>query len=452
MTPSLPSEAVVSDIPFSSNQEFTFMFEEGEEDGQFGPRNHLVHGWRIQGQIDVDVLRSALDDLVARHEMLRTSIVLGEARRYQEVLPTRSPELDVRDLPCAPSVRDERAEELLIEIESGTLEIDVIPHIRVVLGRFDLDDNVLVIQVHHALVDGWSMRVLIRDLAALYAAWAAGGSSPPSPRPYREYAQEQQEYLAREDVEEARDYWRRKLRGAEVTALPTDRPASYVAAKRTSVHRHLVTSDVLDGVWSLTRATKTTPFMVCLAALQLTFSRITERTDMVIPTFTPGRDDGRFDETVGTFFNFLPLRTEIKGCATFREVLLRTRSTCVESYVNDIPFVQILQEAPDLMNSAMDEYRAICVFQFFPFPYVFDGEVLGDLRLSEIRRRLVSQPVGCDVPDGILWTLNLNPEGDLIGHLQFRRNRFDETTADLLEKTFSEILARGVTDPDSTLR
>jgi hypothetical protein len=451
MTIGNPADTQTSRIPFSANQEFTFMFDEGDSDGQFGPRNHLVHGWRVHGRIDVEVLRAALDDLVERHEMLRTSIVLGDDERYQKVLPPGPVELTVRDLPAGPAAREERAEELLIGIESRTLDIEVLPHLRAVFARFTADDGVLVLQVHHSIADGWSMRLLMRDLMTLYTARKAGLPIPDRPRQYREYVLAQREALDHADSGEARKYWRDRLRDAEVFALRTDRPESTTAPKLTSIHRHLITAEVVAAIRDLARKTRTTPFMVCLSALEIAFSRMSGRTDVVVPTFTPGRDDGRFDETVGTFFNFLPLRTDIAGCRTFREVLARTRRTCVESYAYDIPFVQIFEEAPDLMNPAGDENSALCVFQFFPFPYALDGERIGDVRLSEIRRRLVSQPVGCDVPDGILWTLNLHPDGDIIGHLQFRRNRFDDATATRLEQEFTRILTDGVTAPDAPL-
>jgi condensation enzyme len=443
--------ALVSRIPFSCNQEFTYMFDEGDADGQFGPRNHLVHGWRLRGEVEVDTLRAALDDLVVRHEMLRTSIFLNPESKYQEVMPPSSPELSVRDLPVSLGERSRRAEELAIEIESGTLDIQKLPHLRAVLCRFDKDDYFLVIQVHHTVTDGWSMRLIMRDLAALYAA-RKGYEGPPETRQYSEYTAWQQDNLTTPAVGVSRKYWKEKLQDARLFSLPTDRPQSTLAPKLTSGHRHLVTTDVVTSTRRLAKATRTTPFMIFLASLKVLISQLSGVTDIVVPTFTPGRANDRFENTVGPFFNFLPLRTDITGCRTFLEVLARTRRTCVESYVNDIPFVQINEEAPELMSPLADENRAPLVFQLFPFPFALDGQLIGDLRISEMRRRLLSQPVGCDIPDGVLWTLNLHPDGDMIGHLQFRRNRFDDNTVSTMERNFDRLLRDVVTAPDSPLR
>ncbi|MDN3354704.1 condensation domain-containing protein [Actinomadura sp. DC4] len=450
--PTHSPDALVSRIPFSCNQDFTYMFEEGDADGQFGPRNHLVHGWRVTGAVDVDTLRAALDDLVVRHEMLRTEIVLDGEEQYQEVLPPSPPELTVRDLPVAPEDRDRRAEELTIEIESTTFAIHRQPHVRAVLTRFDENDSFLILQAHHTVTDGWSMRVIMRDLTALYARRKGLGEPLEEPRQYREYTTWQRANLDTPAVGASRKYWREKLRDAQIWALPTDRPVTTGAPKYTSVHRHLVTTDVITSARRLAKATRSTPFMVVLGALELMINQMTGATDIVVPTFTPGRDADRFEDTVGPMFNFLPLRTDIGGCRTFLDVLERTRRTCVESYTHDIPFVQILEEAPELMNPAEDENLAPCVFQIFPFPFALGGELVGDLRYDELRRRLISQPVGCDVPDGVLWTLNLHPDGDLIGHLQFRRNRFDQSSMSAMEGHFSRLLRTAVAAPESPLK
>jgi hypothetical protein len=451
MHESSSQSAPVSGIPFSCNQEFTYMFEEGEADGQFGPRNHLVHGWRLRGDVRADTLGAALDDLVVRHEMLRTSIVLAGTSRYQEVLQPSTAELSIRDMPAAQGARHRLAEELLIEIESGTLDIRRLPHLRATAARFDADDWFLVIQAHHTVTDGWSMRLIMRDLAELYAARRGYGDGPPQARQYREYVAWQHQHMTTTKIDAAREYWRAKLAGARLLVLPTDRPASTGAPKLTSVHRHHIAADVITAARRLAAETRSTLFMVVLAALKVLMNRMTGMADIVMPTFTPGRDHEQFENTIGPMFNFVAIRTNLAGCRTFRDVLVRTRATCIDSYRHDIPFVHMLAEAPELMDPLGSQDHAPCVFQIFPFPFALDGQLVGDLRISELRRRLISQPVGCDVPDGFLWTLNPHSDGDMIGHLQFRRNRFDQSTISAAEAEFSRLLRDAVTAPDAVL-
>ncbi|MEV8636710.1 condensation domain-containing protein [Streptosporangium sp. NPDC051023] len=443
-------------IPLSLNQEFVCLFDQGESGGPFGPRYHLVHGWRVRGGIDDETLRGALDDVVARHEALRTRIATQDGTRHQEVLPPCSAELVVKDLSGTdPALREEVVETLLNDVEAGTIDSRSLPHLRAVLGRFDDQDAILVIIAHHTATDGWSMRLIIRDLAHRYAA-RRDGTFPdlPATRQYREYARWQLAGSAGATAAVDHEYWRRKLRGAEIFTVRTDRPRSAAAVQETSVHRFLVDAEVISGTTALAKAVRGTPFMVLFAAFSLLEHRRTGRTDITVPTFTPGRGRERdgFGDMVGSCFNFLPLRTDLAGCRTFREIVERTRTTCLEGYSHDIPTLRIFEQAPELMRPAVEPDRAPWVFQVFPFPFVLDGEVIGDLEYTEVRMRLLEQPIGSDVPDGALWTLNLHPTGELVGSVQYKSGLYDRSTIGDMVSEYRRVLGEAVAAPDAPLR
>lgn len=444
--------ALASRIPLSFNQEFLLGFDRGDSQGPFGPMNHIVHGWRLRGEVDLDVLRQALTDVVARHETLRTSIVRDAQPPHQEIFPASTPELAVLDLSEVPlKQRDQRVEKLLNEIESGGLGVQRLPLVRAVLGRFDDTDSVLVLVAHHTATDGWSIRLIIRDLAHLYAQRRGhAGHDLPETTPYREYAIWQRS-VAPEYHEAAREYWRTTLRGASIFSVRADRPKSAGLPESTSVYRFHIEQELIAPVVQLARATRSTPFMVLLAAFNLLVQRMTGQSDVVVPTFSPGRSQDRFIDTVGPFFNLLPLRTDLAGCASFRDVVTRTRKTCLDGYSHDMPFGQIAGEAPELMVPVMQDDRGACVFQVFPFPFVLDGDLVGDVVFTELRRRLVSQPVGSDVPNGALWTLNIDPAGDLIGSVQFNSNLYDEKTVSDMVAQFHQVLRETVLSPDARL-
>jgi condensation enzyme len=441
-------------VPLSFNQEFLCGFDRGDTEGPFGPRFHIVHGWRLAGHIDLPALRGALTDVVARHEALRTSIVRDATAPYQQVFPPSPPELVVRDLPAvAPADRDRAVEDLIIEVESGPISARELPLIRAVLGRFDDNDSVLVLIVHHSATDGWSVRLIIRDLATYYAARRGHDVTDlADPPQYREFSEWQRANSMEPAADAARAYWREKLRGAEILSLPTDRPKSSGLSESTSVYRFLMSADLLSATLALARRRRSTPFMVMLGAFMLVVHRRTGATDIVVPTFSPGRGEERFSDTVGPFFNFLPLRAELAGCPTFADLVDRIRATCLEAYSHDIPFGQLLAEAPQLMLPTLEDGRAACVLQVFPFPFLLDGTLIGDVTYSEVRRRLRSQPVGSDVPNGALWTLNLDPAGDVVGGIQFNSNLFDERTMRDLVTEFRQALQDTVTAPAAPLR
>ena len=191
--------------------------------------------------------------------------------------------------------------------------------------------------------------------------------------------------------------------------------------------------------------------MILVAAYHAFLRRLIGVADVVVPTFSPGRAAGRFDETVGSFFNFLPLRADLAGADTFREVIARVRACCVQAYVHDIPTILILAQAPDLMTPAMQDDHSPFVFQIFPFPFVLDGTLVGDLEWTEMRRRTISQPFASDVPDGGLWTLNMDPMGDVVGSVQYRNNLYEEATIAGFVDGYRDLLITALADIDAEL-
>ncbi|WP_271220630.1 condensation domain-containing protein [Streptosporangium carneum] len=441
-------------VPLSLNQEFLCAFDKGDVEGAFSHRHTLVYGWRLAGRLDVDALRGALDDVVARHETLRTSIVRGEGERYQEIHPPMSPELVVRDLSGTdPGSRETRAEELVNELDSGAYSVDRLPHLRAVLGRFDDHDGVLVLVLHHTAGDAWSMGLIMRDLAVRYAV--RGGHRPrdlPEVTQYREFALWQRESAETDAVNASREYWRRKLRGARILAVPADRPRRPEVPNAYAVHRFLIDAELTSATLRFSRTTRSSPFMILLAAYNVLLHELTGATDIVVPTFTAGRYQDRFLDTVGPFFNFVPLRTDIAGCESLREVVGRTRATCIEAYSHDIPFAQVVPEAPELTHSFADPGQAVVAFEILQSPSPMDGEVIGNLRYSEIRRRLLSQSVSSHIPDGALWATDILPSGEMAGSLKFDVNLFDESTMVGMVAGFRRVLRNTVTDPDSPLK
>ena len=234
-------------IPLSLNQEFVLLFDQGDDDAPFGPHYHIVEAWRVTGKVDVAALHRALRDVVDRHEALRTVIVRGEGEKYQKIYPPETPELSVRDLDAAGTSRDEQAEELIRELETSTISAEQPPFIRAVLARFDDQDSVLAIQTHHIATDGWSMRVIIRDLINRYAV-QKGLSVPELPKApqYREFAAWQRESPDAQPAA-ALDYWRKTLDGALISAIPTDYARSAGIPQSSGAHRFAIPADVVSA-------------------------------------------------------------------------------------------------------------------------------------------------------------------------------------------------------------
>jgi hypothetical protein len=439
--------------PLSLNQEFVCLFDAGGADGPFGPHYHIVEAWRVSGQVDVDALRRALRDVVERHEALRTVIVRDGDEKYQEIFPASTPELVVRDLPAEPGKsRGQQAEELIRELEHDTIEADQPPLIKAVLARFDDQDSVLALITHHIATDGWSVRVIIRDLVNRYAA-QQGLDAPelPDAPQYREFAAWSREAPDARPAG-AVEYWREKLSGALISALPTDFARSAGVPHMTGAYRFSIPAGLASAVSKMAAESRSTTAIVLLAAYEVVVQRKLGSKDVVVATFTPGRAGRRFQDTVGSFFNFMPLRTELTGCATVREVLDRTRRTCLDAYSRDIPSLHIFGLAPELMGPSMSDHAAAAVFQVFPDPILLADNTPGDLKFVEISREPRGQQRTSAMPDGMLWTLSADPAGGMIGAITFKRNLFSDETIGAMAEEFSRVLAQVLASPDAPLQ
>lgn len=437
-------------IPLSFNQEFMCALDEGDESGPFGPRYHMVYGWRIGGRIDLDVLQGALDDVVARHEALRTRVVRGE-HPYQEINPPSSPTLTLRDLTGThPADRDRVAEELLIEMEADGYGTTRMPLLHAVLGRFDEQDAVLALTAHHTAVDGWSMQLIGSELAECYAARRAGRDPDlPEVPQYQEFTRWERDSITTDALERSRAYWRETLAGAQITGVHTDFLRSENLPKNTSVERYLIDPDTSAAVLELARSTRSSPFMVLLAAYKMLIREITGAVDVTVCTIMSGRNQSRFEKTVGPFFNLVPLRTNLAGISSFQDLVKRVRRTCLSAFSHVIPFTTIMGDNPELGTPYVTDDTAVVAFQVFQFPFVMAEQRVGELSYSEIRRRLLPAADSTDIPDGALWTLDIDPAGnEMIGQLQYNSNRFHATSMRGLVSQYQQVLKTTVSPSD----
>ncbi|MEU4805536.1 condensation domain-containing protein [Actinosynnema sp. NPDC023587] len=437
--------------PLSFTQEFLCLFGTDETAGPFGPRYHTVRGWRVLGRLDVDVLRAALLDVVGRHETLRT-VIVAEGLPRQEVHDPTAPEVRVDELgDVVPARRDRAAEEFLNRLEGEELPVRHLPHLRVVVGRFDQDDWVVGLIAHHVAIDGWSMELLMRDVVACYPARASGAEPdlPPVPQ-YREHAAWHREHLTPAVLADATAYWRAKLAGARMLGLPSDRPRVPGAKRVTSAHRFPVEPDLVARALAFARTNRASAFIVTMTAHNLLAHQLTGQTDVVVPTITFGRNHPDYERTVGPFFNFVPLRTDLSRCRTLRDVFDETRQTCLEAQSHEVPFAFVLGEAPGLMETFADPAVTVCAFQVFQYPEANVGR-MGDLEYGEIRHRTLSHEVGSDIPDGTLATLEVDQHDGAFGNFRYDRAELDPATLDRWVASYRRLLRLVVTAPGTAV-
>lgn len=437
----------------SLNQEFLCSLDHGEAAGAFSQWYTITYGLRLLGTLDVGALSAALNDVVARHEMLRTSLRKDDGRAggardghswRQHLHQPGQVSLEVRS-ECAD------AYDLLDDVEAEPFSPAQVPLLRAVLGRLGYDDHVLALNTHHVASDAWSMQVIIRDLTACYAARAAGRR--PDPPPAVQYS----EFTAWQRASEeswsgaAAGRWRERLLGARVHALPADRVPPAGAADPYSVHKFVLGKELTQAASQVARSARSSLFVVLLAAYNLLASQLTSDSDLVVPTFTAGRNEPRFAGVVGPLYNFLPIRTDLGGCRSFTDVIARTRASCLQAYANDIPFPLISAQVPDLMAPCGDDHLAVCAFEMLPPSDLTGIGRAGDIRYSELRDRRTSRRAGASTPKGMLWALDHLRSGELVGVIRFGRERFDEGTIAGISERYRQVLSASIAEPTARL-
>ncbi|WP_162889989.1 non-ribosomal peptide synthetase [Streptomyces olivoreticuli] len=313
----------------------------------------VVH--RLTGPLDDTALEAALNDLLRHHAVLRTVLPAREGRTVQRVLPHRHRGLPVVDLTALPG-QDRQAEAERLARADAEVRFDLAegPLVRFLLLRLAAEDAVLVLTFHHAVVDGWSLGVLLSDLGTAYGARLDGRAPEPPAHTvqYAEYARWQHEWAEGAEAAGQLDYWERRLAGApDPMPLPADRPRPKAPEGRAGSTVFTVPASVTDELRKVSARTGGTLFMVLLAAFQIVLARYGGHDDVVVGTPVANRRYRGFHDLVGFFANSVPLRSRVVPETTFEDFLAEVRTTCLEAYDNqDVPL--------DLVARRLDPERS----------------------------------------------------------------------------------------------
>jgi hypothetical protein len=439
--------------PLSFTQEWFLTMDQGDEGGPFGGRFVIVSALRVTGPVDPAVLQGALDDVVARHELLRTLVIRDADPPYQMVRPPCQVPLEVRDLPpVTGKSRDMIIQELLLEAQAGTISAREVPLLRVLLCRFDDRDSALFLTVHHSVSDGWSVQVILRDLGAFYAARVSGTPPKlPQMRQYREYAEWQRASAEDTSDDGALKYWAGQLDGAREFVMPNDHGHPERYSRPYSLHVFGIDAGTMAAAAVLANATRGTRFMVLLSAIYVLAHQITGATDLTVKAVTAGRTELEFHNTMGMFLNVVPFRTEIADCTSFREVVMATRETFIDAMANELPASMLEQAFPDFIRSREDTRMSQVLILQPPSQY---GEMVLPIAegAKEVDEVLLDEAESSDILSGTEWHLSPQPDGAVSGSVHFNLDEFEENTPEVWTAALKRILASAVRDPGQDWR
>ena len=313
------------------------------------PLYNLASMYRMRGSLNVAALEKTINEIVRRHESLRTTFRNVEGQPVQVIVEELRLSLQITEVSGSSSEqREAELQRLTHEAAVRPFDLSRGPLFRHTLLRLGDEDHVLMIVMHHIVGDGWSGSMIAGELAALYEAFAQGR---PSPLPdlaiqYADFAVWQRQWMQEEVQEKQVEYWRRQLAGAPpILELATDRPRPAVQNHRGDVRTHLVHRDLVDRLQALSQAEGATLFMTLLAGFQLLLSRYSGQEDIVVGTSVAGRDHAEIEPLIGFFINTLAMRTDLSGDPTFRELLARVKKVALDGYAHQaIPFEKLVEE------------------------------------------------------------------------------------------------------------
>ena len=303
---------------------------------------------RLKGSLDVPALRRSLNEIVRRHEALRTSFIDNEGSPQQVVLAALTLPLPVLDLSDHPeNDRENEARRIFTEETHRSFDLSREPLVRTMLIRLHQGEHCLVLNMHHIVSDGWSMGVFFKELSILYEASCTGKLHrlPELPIQYADYSIWQREFLRGEVLERQLSYWKKQLDNVSALQLPIDRPRPSSQSYRGKRETLVLANDLAERLKVLSRKEGVTLFMTLLAAYQTLLHRYTGQDDIVVGSPIAGRNRREIEGLIGFFVNTLVLRADLSGNPTFRQMLARVRDVALDAYAHqDIPFEKLLEE------------------------------------------------------------------------------------------------------------
>jgi amino acid adenylation domain-containing protein/thioester reductase-like protein len=409
-----------------------------------GSAYHVSGALNLKGRLNRQALRATLDQIIARHEALRTIFAEHAGEPSQVVMPPGGFALQEIDLGGRPPAEAQaQLEHCLREEASASFDLRHGPLIRGRLVRLATQEHVLLVTMHHIVSDGWSVGVLLREVAALYEAHRHGHASPLPDLPiqYADYASWQRRWLAGELLKGQLDYWKRELAGAPaLLELPTDRARPPLKSHAGASVELRLPAPLTAKLQAFAREHDATLFMVLLAGWAATLARLSGQEDIVIGSPVAGRQRVELEPLIGLFVNTLALRVRVQGTLSVAQLLERVKELTLAAYAQqDVPFEQVVE--------AIQPPRSLSHSPVFQVMFVLQNAPLGALELAELKLEPLEVPRAAAQFD---LTLSLREAGgELAGGIEYASALFERETVERFAGYLQAALRGMVEDPKS---
>lgn len=403
-------------------------------------------GVRMEGPLSVAALERAFGEVLRRHESLRTVIRQVDGEPVQVITGPPVFRLPKFDLQMVPAAQRETEAQLLLTLDAQKpFNIEDASLFRATLLLLSPREHILLLTMHHIISDGMSRGVLVRELVQLYEAFANGRSStlPELPIQYVDFAAWQREWLQGEVLDKQVSYWKEKLAGApSLLELPADRPRPPVQSFHGARHPVVIPQELTESLRELGESQNATLFMTLLAAFEVLLFRHTGQDDIVVGVPITGRNNPELANLIGFFINSLPVRTDLSGNPTFRELLGRVREAALGAYEHqDLPFEKLVEVSqPERDTSYSPLFQVMCHL---------DNTGAPALALPGLRLTPLDADTGTSKFDLTLDLVESSTE--LKGWLEYSTELFDDVTIQRLSERFQILLKAAVAAPDTRI-
>ncbi|MBD2298139.1 non-ribosomal peptide synthetase [Nostoc sp. FACHB-190] len=400
----------------------------------------------LQGCVNLTALKESLNAIIQRHEVLRTSFTEIDGQPSQVINQTVFATLTIEDLLSLPeSQRHTAAQSLATEFAQQPFDFSAPSLLCVKLVQLNDKDYQLLITLHHIIADGWSIGILIQELAALYEAFSHNKLSPLAELPiqYQDVVYWQQKSINCDRIQSSLAYWQQKLQGElPVLNLPTDRPRPPVQTFKGAQAKLVFSRTLTEALKHLSRQQEVTLFMTLLTAFKILLYRYTGQTDIVVGSPIAHRHKAEINSLIGLFVNVLVLRTDLSGDLSFQELLTRVKATALEAYVHqDLPFeklVEALQPNRDLSYNPL--FQVMFVLQNLPKP---------NLNLSDVSIRYEEGHNSASKFDLTLFMED--SDSGLIAICEYNTDLFNPDTITRMLGHFQNLLESVVSNPQQPI-
>ena len=428
-----------ADLPLSFAQQRLWFLDQLEPGN---PVYNIPLAARLTGDLDMAALGRTLDEIVRRHESLRTIFREEDGRPLQVISPSEAVPLPLTDLSFLPEdVRESEARRIAQQESQRPFDLARGPLLRAGLLKLAEQEHIVLLTMHHIVSDGWSLGVLLSEVAALYTAFSRGEASSLAELPiqYADYAVWQREWLRGDVLDKQLSYWRQHLEGAPaLLKLPTDRPRPPIQSFHGAGESFELSEALTASLRELSRRENVTLFMTLLAAFQLLLHRYTGQKDVVVGAPIAGRTRVETESLIGFFVNTLALRGRLTPEMTFEELLRQAREATLGAYAHqDVPFERLVEE--------LQQERSLDHSPLFQVMLVLQNAPGGELELPGLRLSAVgSEGVTAKFDLSLLMT---EAGGGLAASLVYNTDLFDAGTVRRMASHFERLLTAAVADP-----